>query len=49
MRVAQAQEIAASAKAARKRKRTIMPDKVPARTWVIAIIMLAVILLALFT
>jgi len=47
MRVAQAQEIAASAKAARKR--TIMPGKIPTRTWIIALIMITVILLALFT
>jgi len=47
MRVAQAEEIAASAKAARKR--TIMPGKIPARTWIIAFVMVVVILLALFT
>ncbi|HTT67886.1 MAG TPA: hypothetical protein VMF70_07655 [Gemmatimonadales bacterium] len=47
MRVAQAQEVAASAKATRRR--TIMPGKVPTRTWVIAFVMIVVILLALFT
>ena len=47
MRVAQAQEIAASAKAVRRR--TIMPGKIPTRTWVIAFVMIVVILLALLT
>lgn len=47
MRVAQAQEIAASAKPVRRR--TIMPGRIPTRTWVIALVMIVVILLALFT
>jgi len=45
MRTAQEKEEEAGAK---KRKRTVMPNKIPARTWAIAFVMVIVILLALF-
>jgi len=48
MRAAQAED-AATVGAARPSSRTTMPAKIPVRTWIIAAVMLACILLALFT
>ena len=47
MKAAQAEDASAVA-AARSAPRTVMPSKVPVRTWIIAFVMIVCILLALF-